>query len=165
MPRPRLQARFQPRKRSMKLKQIKYLIYALTGGCILMAALFGITNSIVFLWPSRAASRRDRARAASRESRMPRAFGSFMRFASLWEIVQPAAAAGAVFGVIPAQMPAAVGASLTGGCILMAALFGITNSIVFLWPTLAFAVALIGVNLAWWRCPHCGRHLGRDDPK
>ena len=32
----------------MKLKQVKYLIYALTGGCILMAALFGITNSIVF---------------------------------------------------------------------------------------------------------------------
>ena len=55
--------------------------------------------------------------------------------------------------------------ALMGGCILMAALFGITNSIVFLWPTLAFAVALIGVNLAWWRCPHCGRHLGRDDSK
>ena len=36
----------------MKLKQVKYLIYALTGGCILMAALFGITNSIVFLWPT-----------------------------------------------------------------------------------------------------------------
>ena len=28
----------------MKLKQVKYLIYALMGGCILMAALFGITN-------------------------------------------------------------------------------------------------------------------------
>ena len=41
--------------------------------------------------------------------------------------------------------------ALMGGCILMAALFGITNSIVFLWPTLAFAVALIRVNLAWWR--------------
>lgn len=27
------------------------------------------------------------------------------------------------------------------------------------------AVALVAVSLIWWRCPHCGRHLGRDVPK
>ncbi len=34
----------------MKLKQVKYLIYALGGACILMVALLGLTNSQVFLW-------------------------------------------------------------------------------------------------------------------
>ena len=34
----------------MKLKQVKYLIYALAAACVLMVALLGITKSPVFLW-------------------------------------------------------------------------------------------------------------------
>lgn len=46
--------------------------------------------------------------------------------------------------------------------VLMIILLGVTKSMVFLWLMLAFAVAGIAVSLAWWRCPHCGRHLGQN---
>ena len=52
--------------------------------------------------------------------------------------------------------------ALSAACALMIILIGITKSVVFLWLMLVFAVAGIAVNLAWWRCPHCGEHLGRD---
>ena len=52
--------------------------------------------------------------------------------------------------------------ALGAACVLMGALLCITNSLVFLWLALAFVVAGIAVNLALWRCPHCGEHLGRD---
>lgn len=52
--------------------------------------------------------------------------------------------------------------TLGAACMLMIILLGVTESMVFLWLALAFVVAGIAVNLALWRCPHCGGHLGRD---
>lgn len=52
--------------------------------------------------------------------------------------------------------------ALAIACVVMIALLGITKSVVFLWLMLAFAVAGIAVSLVLWRCPYCGRHLGRD---
>ena len=47
-------------------------------------------------------------------------------------------------------------------CCVMIALLDVTKSMVFLWLALAFLVIGVAVNLALWRCPCCGRHLGRD---
>ncbi len=55
--------------------------------------------------------------------------------------------------------------ALFAACILMVVLLAFTKFIVFLWLTLAFAVAGVAVDLRLWRCPHCGGHLGRDVPK
>lgn len=52
--------------------------------------------------------------------------------------------------------------ALGAACMLMVVLLYITKSLVSLWLMLAFVVAGIAVNLALWRCPHCGGHLGRD---
>ena len=55
--------------------------------------------------------------------------------------------------------------TLAAACVLMVLLLAVTESMVFLWLMLAFAVAMIGVNLVWWRCPYCGEHLGRGTGK
>lgn len=55
--------------------------------------------------------------------------------------------------------------ALAAACVLMILLLAITKSMVFLWLMLVFAVACIAANLALWRCPYCGGHLGRDVPK
>ena len=52
--------------------------------------------------------------------------------------------------------------ALGAACVLMILLLGITRSEVFLWLAAALAAAIIVVNLALWRCPYCGEHLGRD---
>lgn len=52
--------------------------------------------------------------------------------------------------------------ALGAACALMVVLFCIIKSLVFLWLALIFAAAGVAVNLAWWRCPYCGGHLGRD---
>lgn len=52
--------------------------------------------------------------------------------------------------------------TFAAACVLMIILLDVTKSVVFLWLTLAFAAVGVAVNLAWWRCPHCGMHLGRD---
>lgn len=54
--------------------------------------------------------------------------------------------------------------ALFAACMLMVVLLAFTKSMVFLWLTLAFAVAGVAVNLKLWRCPHCGQHLGRGVP-
>lgn len=55
--------------------------------------------------------------------------------------------------------------ALAAVCALMTVLLVVTKSTVFLWLLLAFAAAVVAVNIRLWRCPHCGGHLGRGVPK
>lgn len=55
--------------------------------------------------------------------------------------------------------------ALAAVCALMTVLFVVTESTVFLWLLLAFAAAVVVVNIRLWRCPSCGGHLDRGVPK
>lgn len=52
--------------------------------------------------------------------------------------------------------------ALGAACVPMFLLLYATRSLVFLWLAMAFGVAIVVVNLRFWRCPHCGGNLGRD---
>ena len=41
---------------------------------------------------------------------------------------------------------------------------GLFQMLAFLWVSVILCVALLVFNLMFWRCPHCGEHLGRDVP-
>ncbi len=38
----------------------------------------------------------------------------------------------------------------------------VAPSLLCLIPLILLTVAIIAVNTRYWRCPHCGTHLGRD---
>lgn len=50
--------------------------------------------------------------------------------------------------------------ALAIACIVMIGLLYMTKSMVFFWLMLAVLVIGVAVNLALWRCPYCGQHLG-----
>lgn len=52
--------------------------------------------------------------------------------------------------------------ALAIACCVMIILISVTESMVFFWLMMAFLAAGLAVNLALWRCPYCGRYLGRD---
>lgn len=51
---------------------------------------------------------------------------------------------------------------LAGTVILLCFLAIFINSKLLIWSMFINLAAMIWISLAYWRCPHCRRHLGRD---
>lgn len=51
---------------------------------------------------------------------------------------------------------------LAGIYLFFAIWLAVAPSLLCMIPLILLTVAIIAVNIRYWRCPHCGQHLGRD---